>query len=360
MSRKGAICLYIELEFHQLRLPRKRFEIAYGVKESADVFIAEIRHGLHNGLGAGTPATSVGDSISNCRKGLTRARNLQIDPRMYFEEEEDLEVRDISPAAAAALDIAMWDLYSKSNGVSLAAAIGELAKEIPTDATIDLRRPEGAREDAALRAKEGFKTIKVKVGRSLSEDIERVKAVREAVGTGVRIFADANGGYSLGDAVRFWEEAAAFELEFFEQPVPKDRMDDLAALRGKGVRICADESVSDENSLAEVIKREAADIINIKLMKCGGISSAIEMAGMARDAGMEIMVGCMGDIGISIGAAAHFACGIEAEHVDLDSHLSIEPICDGPEVRNGSILLKDDPGHGIHLLDDWRSFRVAE
>jgi L-alanine-DL-glutamate epimerase-like enolase superfamily enzyme len=352
--------LHIELEFHHLRLPRKRFEIASGVKDVADVFIVEVRHGPYTGLGAGTPATSMGDSISNCHKGLIRARNLQIDPRMYFEEEEDLDVRDISPAAAAALDIAMWDLYSKSNGVNLAAAIGESAREIPTGATIDLKLPVDAGKDAARLAKQGFKTVKVKVGRQLSEDLERIKMVREAVGSGIHIFADANGGYSLGEALKFWEEAAAFGLEFFEQPVPKDKTDDLATLRRRGVKVCADESVLNEESLAQVIEQAAADIINIKLMKCGGISSAIEMAGMARDEGIEIMVGCMGDIGISIAAAAHFACAIEAEHIDLDSHLNISQVCDGPEVGKGSILLKDEPGHGTHLLEKWGSFKVVE
>jgi L-alanine-DL-glutamate epimerase-like enolase superfamily enzyme len=343
-----------------LSLPRKRFEISSGVRETAEVFVVEVRYKSFIGLGSGTPATSIGDNVSACAKGLARAKDMQIDPETYFDEEIELDVRDISPAAAAALDIAMWDLQSKLNGVSLAAYIGGSPREVPTDATIDLRRPGEARRDAAALSNEGFRSIKVKVGKSLIEDLERVKAVREAVGPKVNIFVDANGGYDFEKAVEFWEKAAPLDLDFFEQPVPQDRMEDLAALRKKGVRICADESIVNEESLERAIDLDAVDIINIKLMKCGGIGTAIEMSGMAGDAGLEIMIGCMGDIGVSIAAAAHFACSIDAEYADLDSHLNIAHVCDGPEVSKGSIQLKEEPGHGVHLAGDWLNYRMTD
>jgi len=352
--------LHVELDFHHLSLPRKRFEISSGVRETTEVFVVEACYRSFIGLGSGTPANSIGDSVSACLKGLTRAKDMQIDPETYFDEEVELDVRDISPAAAAALDIAMWDLRSKLNGVSLAACIGGSSRDVPTDATIDIRHPDEAGRDAAALSKEGFRSIKVKIGKSLTEDLERTKAVREAVGSKVNIFVDANGGYDFGKALEFWKKAALLDLDFFEQPVPQDKMEDLVALRKKGVRVCADESVVNEESLERAIDLEAVDIINIKLMKCGGIGTAVEMAGMAGDAGLEIMMGCMGDIGVSIAAAAHFACGIDAEYVDLDSHLNIAPVCDGPEVKKGSIQLKDEPGHGVRLVGDWRNYRASD
>jgi L-Ala-D/L-Glu epimerase / N-acetyl-D-glutamate racemase len=352
--------LYIELNSHHLSLPRKRFEIASGVRETAEVFVVEARYKSFVGLGSGTPANSIGDSVSSCIKGLTRAKDMQIDPETYFDEEVELDVRDISPAAAAALDIAMWDLRSKLNGVSLSACLGGSPRVVPTDATIDIRNADEAGRDAAALSKEGFRSIKIKVGKSLTDDLERTKAVREAVGPKVNIFVDANGGYDFGKALEFWEKASSLDLDFFEQPVPQDRMDELAALRRRGVRVCADESVVSEESLERAIDLEAVDIINIKLMKCGGIGTAIEMAGMAGDAGLEIMMGCMGDIGISVAAAAHFACGIDAEYVDLDSHLNITAVCDGPEVKKGSIQLKEEPGHGVHLAGDWRNYLASD
>lgn len=352
--------MYIELDFRHLRLPRRRFEISSGVKETAEVFVVEARYKSFVGLGSGTPANSIGDSVSSCMKGLGRAKDMQIDPETYFDEEIELDVRDISPAAAAALDIAMWDLQSKLNGVSLAACLGGSPREVPIDATIDIRHPDEAGRDAAGLSKEGFRSIKVKVGKSLTEDLERTKAVREAVGPKVNIFVDANGGYDFEKALEFWEKAASLDLDFFEQPVPQDRMEELAALRKKGVRVCVDESVVNEESLERAIDLEAADIINIKLMKCGGIGTAVEMAGMAGDAGLEIMMGCMGDIGVSIAAAAHFACSIDAEYADLDSYLNIAPISDGPEVKKGSIQLKEEPGHGVRLVGDWQNYRASD
>lgn len=352
--------MHVDLEFHHLSLPRKRFEISSGVKETAEVFVVEARYRSFAGLGSGTPASSIGDSVSACLKGLTRAKDMRIDPETYLEEEVELDVRDISPAAAAALDIAMWDLRSKLNGVSLAASVGGSPREVPTDATIDIRHPDEAGRDAVALSKDGFRSIKVKIGKSLAEDLERTKAVREAVGPKMNIFVDANGGYDFGKALEFWEKAAPLDLDFFEQPVPQDKMEELAALRKRGVRVCADESVVNEESLERAIDLEAADIINIKLMKCGGIGTALEMAGMAGDASLEIMIGCTGDIGISIAAAAHFACGTDAEYVDLDSHLNIAPVCDGPEAKNGSIQLKDEPGHGVRLVGDWKDYRTQD
>lgn len=350
--------MYVELAHHHLSLPRKRFEISSGVRETAEVFIAEAKFGSITGLGSGTPATSVGDSVSECRRGFVHAGAMQIDPSTYFDRDVSNDVRIISPAAAAALDIAMWDLRAKMDGVSLTRLLGGSPENVPTDATIDIRDAAVAAKDATSLIDEGFKTLKVKVGKSLSEDIERVRAVRKAIGNNARIFVDANGGYDLTKAQRFWDSASGLDIDMFEQPVPQDRIEDLAMLRKRGVRICADESVTEEESLSRLIVSGAADVVNIKLMKCGGLSAAIRMEKTAREAGIQVMLGCMGDIGISIAAAAHFACAVRAEHVDLDSHLSIMQVCDGPAVRNGEILLGDDPGHGVGLAEGWNEFRT--
>lgn len=348
----------VEIAFHHLRLPRKRFEISTGVRENVEVFIVEARHDNLIGFGSGTPATSVGDSPKKCEKALGYAMNVAIDPELYFDNEVIRNLLEISPAGAAAVDIAMWDLRAKMDGVSVARVLGSSPKELPTDATIDIRKPDDAGELARRLAGEGFKTIKVKIGRSLTEDLERVKAVRNAVGPDIGLFVDANGGYDCDKALKFWKQAASLKLEFFEQPVPPDKVEDFANLRGQGIVLCADESISTEASLIRLIDLQAVDIVNLKLMKCGGLSEAIRLEEMARDAGIRMMIGCMGDIGISIAAAAHFACSAKAEYVDLDSHLSIQRICDGPEVRSGRLMLGDEPGLGIHLIDGWQKWRA--
>jgi len=254
--------------------------------------------------------------------------------------------------------MAVWDLRAKMDGVNLAVALGGSLKGLPTDRTIDLMSPADAGSEAARFVREGFSSIKVKVGRSLGEDLERVKAVRKGAGRDVRMFIDANGGYDEESAAKLWDRAAGLEIDFFEQPVPPDMLEELASLRGRGIRVCADESFIGEASLSKLIELEAADIVNIKLMKCGGITSALRLAKMAGEAGLETMVGCMGDVGISIAAAAHLACSIVPRQVDLDSHLNIAPICDGPQVEKGEIVLRDEPGSGVNLIENWQNWGV--
>lgn len=348
----------VELAFHHLRLPRKRFEISSGLRENVEVFLLQARSASLSAFGAGTPATSVGDSPKKCANALGHAKDLRIDLNEYFEGDIPDEMMKQSPAAAAALDIAMWDLRAKTNSMSLAELMGGEIGPLPTDATIDLKRPDEAGMEAAGFLHEGFKSIKVKVGRSVSEDVDRVRAVRGAVGSSVRLFADANGGYDEKKARNFWEAASQYGLEFFEQPLPEDMLGGLASLRENGIKVCADESFVGEESLGRIIDLEAADIVNLKLMKSGGLTQAIKLYKMAKEAGIAAMVGCMGDVGISIGAAAHLACCIEPRQVDLDSHLNIMQICDGPAVRGGNLLLRDEPGLGIRLSDDWHRWRV--
>ena len=344
-----------ELKYHHLTLPRKRFEIATDVKNTAEVFIVEAREGDKVGFGSGTPAKSLADYPKKCAKQLEIASSSLYDSEQYFEDQTWIEIRKESPSAATAIDIAMWDLLSKQEGISLTRLFGGNIQNVETDATIDIKPPAEAHEEAKRLVDEGFKTIKIKVGTRISDDLARVKTIREAVGPRVKLFVDANGGFDKDMALKFWSQTSKYDLEFFEQPVPADKLADSAELRKKhGMKICADESIIDEESLQKVINSEAADVINIKLMKCGGLSSALEMEKMLRNAGLELMIGCMGDVGFSIAAAAHLASSKKAEHVDLDSHLNIEPVCNGPEVKKGSLLITDEPGLGVNLLNGWR------
>ena len=348
----------VEVTSHQLHLPRKKFEISSGLKESADVFILEVRLGNLIGIGSGTPATSIGDTVKKCAKALEFSKDLRIDIDEYFDGEIPDEMRERSPAAAAALDIAMWDLKARTQCMSLAELLGGEVKPLPTDATIDLTRPEDARKDVSRMVREGYESIKVKVGRSMTEDLERTRVVREEAGPDIRIFVDANGGYDVKRAQDFWESASDLDLEFFEQPLPGDMLDGLASLRESGITICADESFVDEDSLRRIIDLEAADLVNLKLMKSGGLTQAIRLEKVAKEAGIGMMVGCMGDVGISIGAAAHFACCIGPRQVDLDSHLNIMQICDGPPVSDGKVVLGDELGLGIRLADNWQRWKA--
>jgi L-alanine-DL-glutamate epimerase-like enolase superfamily enzyme len=300
----------------------------------------------------------MGDSVKKCEKALVLAGNYSVDPETYFEDEMGEEIAEMSLSAAAAIDIAMWDLRAKMDALSLAVVLGGSLKDLPTDYTIGIMDAKEAGLEAAMLAQEGFGSIKVKIGRSLSEDLDRVRAVRNSSGQSTKIYVDANGGYDPESAAKFWEKASEYKLDFFEQPVPADMLKEMASLRERGIRVCADESFTDEASLNKMIQLEAVDMVNIKLMKCGGLSPAIRLAGMAKHASLETMIGCMGDVGISIAAASHLACYIEPRQADLDSHLNIEQICNGPDVERGSIILPDRPGIGVGLKEGWQNWKT--
>lgn len=349
----------IAIDFYHLRLPRRRFEISTGVRTTADIFVVNASADNIIGWGSGTPAESVSDSPMKCETALSSARELPMDIDRFFENEMTFKIRERSIAAAAALDIAMWDFRGKMDGKNLSRLLGGVPRALKTAATIDIKPLNSALEDAERLLEQGFRSLKIKVGRSVPEDLERVAAIREKVGSGIRLFVDANGGYDLENAIRFWTETFELKLDLFEQPVGADQIPSLAQLKNdSGIRVCADESAVDERSLERLIQFEAVDLINIKLMKSGGVSPAIKMIEMAKKAGIDIMIGCMGDIGLSIGAAAHLACAADPAYIDLDSHLNIEPICDGPKVRDGQIEVGDRPGIGVCLKEYWERWQV--
>lgn len=338
-------------------MPRRRFEISTGVKTVIDLFVVEAEAGEIKGIGSGSPAVSMNDNPLICNQVLTEERKREIELQDYFDDRTAFVLRKKSPAAAAALDIAVWDLFAKEYGASLCSVIGITGYELETGATVDIKPPSEAANDAQRLARDGFRRIKIKVGTSVSDDLERVRAVRETVGDRIELFVDANGGYDFETAAEFWRKSEGFYLKFFEQPLPADKLLDLARLREEfGIPICGDESVHDEETLKAAIECEAVDMINLKLMKCGGLTPALEMIQIATDAGVELMTGCMGDVGISIAAAAHLSIAKGISMAELDSHLNIEPICDGPVVKNGVLSLTGAPGIGTSMMAGWQKW----
>ena len=348
-----------------MMLSRKRFEIAHGVRTSTEVFVVSAEAGGITGWGSGTPSSLVADSAENFVSALSDFCRHDISLEDYFDTNASSNLRKKSPSASAAVDIAMHDLKGKTEGRSLSEMLGGRPTDIEISATVDLACGESAGEEAAKLVQSGFRIIKLKIGKSVEEDIRRVFAVREGVGTDVRIITDANCAYSYDEAVAFLDETADARLEMLEQPIETDHLEQMAGLRGRSeVLICADESVVNENDLVSLVEAEAADVVNIKLMKSGGIGAAIKMKEIANEAGVETMVGSMGDIGLSIGAAAHIASSSGMIYADLDSHLNIQTVCDGPNVEQGRLRVPSGPGIGVSLLPPWhdavrRQFAVA-
>ena len=207
-------------------------------------------------------------------------------------------------SAKAALDSALHDLEDH----------GPLT--LPTVLTLPLGDPDEVAATAAARVAEGFTHLKLKVGTSPDLDLARVRAAR-ASGATVRV--DANQGWDCHEAVRVLDTLAG-EIELVEQPVPAHDLLGLAHVRRHAaVPVMADESVFDLHDLVEVVRHDAADLVNLKLAKAGGVTPALELARVARLHGIGVTVGCMLESGVGVRAAARLAERIGCDVVpDLD------------------------------------------
>jgi L-alanine-DL-glutamate epimerase-like enolase superfamily enzyme len=261
-----------------------------------------------------------------------------------------------SRSALAAMDIALHDLFAKKLGVPLSHLFGRTKESMVTDYTIGIDSPENMASEAERKVAEGFKRIKIKVGTEIRDDMERVKKVEAALGQ-ARLAVDANQAYSLGKASEFCRFLSKVEnLEFLEQPLPRGRIKDTAALRKKTeVKIMLDEGVRDAGEAFAALKAEAADYVNVKLMKCGGIAEASKIASVCEAGGVKCMIGCYSDNSVGIAAAMHFALGHEVvQFADLDSDLmntNVLARSGGAWIRDGLRGVGPSPGLGIEEID---------
>ena len=335
------------------------YMIASRMTDSVENVVVTIRasSGLM-GLGAGAPGgAATGETLSACRAGLARARSLLVGrdirelPGLCRVLGERLPT---APAARAALDMALHDLLAQHLGVPLAEMLGRAHRELPTSITIGIKGVEETIVEAKEYVARGFRILKVKVGLDLQEDLERLAKVRETVGPGVRIRADANQAYTSPEVLRFFKETASLEIEFLEQPMKAGMTEALRelpeAIRG---RIAADESLLDEeDALSLVNPPQACGIFNIKLMKCGGIRPALRIAAIAETAAVDLMWGCMDESVISIAAALHAAMASPATlYLDLDGSLDLaRDVAEGGFILEGGMMRTTDaPGLGVRL-----------
>lgn len=258
-----------------------------------------------------------------------------------------------NPSAKAALDIALHDLYTVHLGIPLYNFLGGRGEKIYTDLTISLNTPEEMAADAEGFVKDGMNELKLKVGGHPEEDIKRILAVREASGPDAVIRLDANQGWSPRDAVRIINEVErrGANLDFVEQPVAAQDLKGMRWVREHtDIPVVADETVFSPLDALRVIEAEAADGINIKFAKCGGISPALNIAALAETAGLFCMIGCMMESHAGITAAAHFASAVRnVKYADLDVPLLCSEKTEkgGVSYKGTEIHFPDLPGLGI-------------
>ncbi len=259
-------------------------------------------------------------------------------------------------SAKAAVDMAVHDLLGKQYGLPLFRLLGGTAGPLETDMTVSMDSPEKMASDSLEKARQGFGILKIKVGKDPALDIRRIMAVRKAVGPGIKLRIDANQGWKPKEAVvvinRLSKENA--DIELIEQPVSAKDYSGMRFVRDRvDIPVIADESVFSAADVLRLIEMQAADGINIKLMKCGGIFNALKIAALAESAGLTCMVGSMMESSLSVTAAAHLACSrsvIGAYDLDAPLFCSINPVRGGIHYKASTITIPDGHGLGISSI----------
>lgn len=259
--------------------------------------------------------------------------------------------------AKAAMDVALHDLAARRADQTLVEHLGGPggAHRVPTDVTVSAGEPDELAATTARRTAEGFTVLKLKVGTDAASDVARIRAVREAA-PDARIRVDANQGWTPGEAITVIRamEDAGLGIEFVEQPVERYDIDGLLAVtEAVDTPVMADESVFSLRELQQVIDRRAADMVNVKLAKCGGLGIAGELLTRARAAQMGTIVGSMMEGPIGVGAAAALVAAVGTSQVsDLDAAwwASESPVVGGATYDGGFIVLPDAPGLGFEGL----------
>lgn len=339
------------------------YTIAYRTIDSVEnVFLyLQLENGI-GGIGAASPAKMVtGESMEMTHHILQeRAEEILVgrDIRQFQSILKQIEQElPEFPAARAAIDIALYDAFAQYLDLPLGQLLGQVHQALPTSITIGIQSLEETMSDAVEKVGQGFRIIKLKTGREVYADIEVFAKLRENFGSDIKIRVDANQGYSLGDLLIFVEKTKHLDVEFIEQPFPATvlgRMDHLPeTLRRK---CAADESMqipSDALKLATASK--PFGIFNIKLMKCGGIRPALQIADVAQSAGIDLMWGCMDESIVSIAAALHAAYASPAtRYLDLDGSLDLarDVVEGGFKLKDGMLYVTDKPGLGVSLLKE--------
>ncbi|MBP2657769.1 MAG: chloromuconate cycloisomerase [Firmicutes bacterium] len=258
-------------------------------------------------------------------------------------------------SAKMAIDTALYDLNAKAMDVPLYQLLGGcVRKTVMINRHLGIMSVEEAVEKARGYVQDGFKSIKMKVGNHPDEDINRVQAVRDAVGTDIHMRIDANGSYTYPQALRVARALADVNLEMFEQPLPKWDVDAMVDLRKiVNMPLGADESITSVQEAMIMAQRGAADVFTIKLVKIGGLYPALQVAGIARAANISCIVAATYDTQVNTAHCLHLACALPGEIIpcDLTCYATQPTQADTCHIlKDGMLTVGTEPGCGVRSL----------
>jgi len=322
--------------------------ISRGTMASSENLFVTLSDGQYEGVGELSSATG---SAWTAERGQAQLESFfDTNPaigephRLY----QQMLAASVDPPAMAALDMAAWDLLAKQAQMPLYRLLGLPKTTVPTSVTIGLNPPEVTRERVPdILRRTGAKCLKIKLGSPEGREFDRAHFIAAADASapfGSILRVDANGGWTVDEAISMMTWLADRGVDYVEQPLPQGQEADLARIfPDRPLPIFVDESCrvsSDIPAFASVV-----DGVNLKLMKCGGITEAVRIVAVARAFGLKTMIGCMSEASIAIAAGA--AIGALFDHIDLDSHLNLNPDpATGAPILDGVVAPTDSPGHG--------------
>jgi L-Ala-D/L-Glu epimerase len=322
-------------------------------------------------VGMGESVTDIGffgEPIEEVRSAI----DVHLGPRLVgrdpFDREEILRQLDFrgNNCARAGIDLAIHDLLGKALGVPVSKLIGGRTKDrVPVSLEIAGGSPADMAALCAECVEKGVRAFKPKIGGYPEKDAERLRAIREAVGPDVSIRADANQGYSPKEAIRLCRLADRYDvgLELLEQPVPYWDLDGMAEVRRSvDTLIEADEAAYTIHDVVSIVRKKAADVINIKVEKAGGLYNAKKIAAIAEGAGLQVVLGTAFGLAYTIAAKLHMASStvrmldaVEFTEIILHDSLALAPWdrLFQPPLEDGCLKVPDGPGLGV-ALDETR------
>ena len=346
----------MEFNFHTVNLKKKfPLQISRGVHDrSQNLFVEFIKDGI-TAWGECAPGKTEGaTSAQEVEKHLKRLIDSNIENLSLHEVHQRAKDLNIPACAIAGLDIALWDWKAKKANMSLQELLGLPPTNVPTSLTIGINPPDIVKERVELILQDSqVKALKIKLGSNDGIEYDKLiysQVIESTKNSNVAIRVDANGGWSLDEAKLMMKWLSERKAEYVEQPLVEGDEDKLKFLfEGRPLPIFIDESCRFSEDVAE--HYQYVDGVNLKLMKCGGITEALRILNVARSHGLKTMIGCMSESSVSISAGASIT-GI-IDFVDLDSHYNLDPDpSEGSIMKNGITMTSSKLGHGAKLKRD--------
>lgn len=283
------------------------------------------------GVGEAVPTHVItGESIGSIRHAVDKILAPHLIGMSIEEREAIFQLMDRTlvgnTSAKAAVDLAIHDLIAQVSGLPLKNFLGGCRSELTTDLTVSVQHAQAMADEAQHHVAKGFNVLKIKVGTGeIKDDLERIRTIRQRIGSGPVIRLDANQGWKPKEAIRLIRqlEDEGLGIELVEQPVAAHDIHGLKDVTSHvETLIMADESMFSIYDARRLLEMRAVDLMNIKLMKTGGIREAMKISALAEGFGVECMAGSMMETNIGATAAAHFAASqSNVTRYDLDAPL---------------------------------------